>query len=100
MEIKTRSKFQYSEKKDKNLIFIQDLTMGLEPVMSVTNDAENVITKILHEVKWINDKTRFIYTDSSLEVDEIIPVKIDNRICEKVKFNLLDKEEIKKLLTT
>lgn len=53
---------------DNNIVNIVDLNKGN---MSVTNDAENVLTEI-NSIEEIKNK-RIVYLDSDNNVDEIIP---------------------------
>ena len=62
------------------IVNIVDLNYGN---MSVTNDAENVLTEI-NDQEEISDK-RVIYIDSEEELSEIIPVW-DNNKCVSVSF--------------
>jgi hypothetical protein len=76
-------KADYTYTIENGIVKITDLNLGN---VSVTNDAENVITEIQKET---NIKgLKIVYRDSEGNWDEIIPNWSDN-ICVYVTFNLL-----------
>lgn len=77
MNGKSRSKFIYIIRKvrDIKFVMIEDMCKNGEPIMSVTNDIENVISDICDEegINPFNSKTKFIYKDSMQLWDGYIP---------------------------
>lgn len=91
------SKSDYLWSMRDDVIIIEDLNAG---GMSVTNDAENVVTEIFENSGEVIKKLPIIYLDSEGIWDEIVPIW-DSTRCVDVKFLPLSetnqKEAIKKV---
>jgi len=83
----SKSDYIYDVDYHNNIVVIKDLDLGR---MSVTNNAENVLTEIEHHInlfgETIIDKTIF-YKDSRGNIDEIEPNWLSG-ICNMVTFKI------------
>ena len=79
---KPTSDYTYTINWGNNYLSIIDLNLGR---MSVTNDAENVLTKIRQEVGDDIEFLSIFYRDSEEQWDTIVP-KWNEKECESVRF--------------
>jgi hypothetical protein len=82
-----RSNFNFWHVPEKNIFCIVDLYNDMNPTITVTNDAENVINSVIKALpKGFNDMTRFFYQDSDGQIDQIIPTFNESGRCIDVAF--------------
>ena len=81
----SRSDYKYDVDYENQIIVIKDLNLGR---MSVTNNAENVLTEIEHKFNLIGETIidkKIYYKDSIGKVDEIESIWCDGE-CTNVSF--------------
>ena len=87
--MKRESFFMFEKDRENNSVHIIDLfeeyNSSKKPLMTVTNNAENVIEEIREKCSWFNDDTKILSTDTNGEMARIIP-KWENGKCINVSF--------------